>query len=72
MPLHNGGGLLLRENGEFIDSHAAVFRFNGGIVKGFEQFVGGVVQSRSFIRSVVQSRSFIRPLVQSRSFIRST
>jgi hypothetical protein len=36
----NGGGLLLKENGAFIDSHSAVFRFNGGLVRGFEAFVG--------------------------------
>ena len=36
----NGGGLLLKENGALIDGHTAVFRFNGGIVRGFEQYVG--------------------------------
>jgi len=36
----NGGGLLLKEYGEDIDSHDAVIRFNGGITKGFEKYVG--------------------------------
>ncbi|CAL6281810.1 unnamed protein product [Bathycoccus prasinos] len=36
----NGGGLLLKEYGEDIDAHDAVIRFNGGITKGFEKYVG--------------------------------
>ena len=36
----NGGGLLLKEYGEEIDAHDAVIRFNGGITKGFEKYVG--------------------------------
>ena len=33
-------GLLLKEYGEDIDAHDAVIRFNGGITKGFEKYVG--------------------------------
>ena len=36
----NGGSLLLNEMGKEIDSHEAVIRFNGGITKGFESWVG--------------------------------
>jgi len=36
----NGGSLLLSAGGAAIDAHEAVIRFNGGITKGFEQYVG--------------------------------
>ena len=36
----NGGGTLFASFGKFIDAHDAVFRFNGGPTKGFEQHVG--------------------------------
>lgn len=47
LPLHvapdqvgNGGSLLLNEMGHAIDGHEAVIRFNGGVTRGFEQWVG--------------------------------
>ena len=36
----NGGSLLLDTRGGEIDAHEAVVRFNGGVTKGFEQYVG--------------------------------
>mmetsp|Transcript_43600 Transcript_43600/g.52740 ORF Transcript_43600/g.52740 Transcript_43600/m.52740 type:complete len:500 (-) Transcript_43600:385-1884(-) len=36
----NGGSLLLYEAGAEIDRHEAVLRFNGGITKKFEKYVG--------------------------------
>ena len=33
--------MLLNEMGSDIDSHEAVIRFNGGITRGFETWVGG-------------------------------
>eukprot|EP00232_Nephroselmis_pyriformis_P007658 CAMPEP_0182881610 /NCGR_PEP_ID=MMETSP0034_2-20130328/17279_1 /TAXON_ID=156128 /ORGANISM="Nephroselmis pyriformis, Strain CCMP717" /LENGTH=270 /DNA_ID=CAMNT_0025014649 /DNA_START=143 /DNA_END=955 /DNA_ORIENTATION=- len=36
----NGGSLLLQQKGDEIDRHEAVIRFNGGIVKGWEDHVG--------------------------------
>uniref|UniRef100_A0A061R6Q7 Beta-galactoside alpha--sialyltransferase 2 n=1 Tax=Tetraselmis sp. GSL018 TaxID=582737 RepID=A0A061R6Q7_9CHLO len=36
----NGGSLLMNDMGATIDRHQAVIRFNGGITRGFERWVG--------------------------------